>query len=153
MNSIEYSFEPMNIGCIEVIRGWRYDGVVKGIYTEPYLASHAAGNTVLSGPAGCHGYAVFAGSKLVGLFEYYFSNYIMEIGLALAPEMIGKGHGRDFVLAGLAFGVREFAYTQNYIRLTVSVNNHPAIKAYEKAGFVRIQETEREITMHYACNQ
>lgn len=150
-NKIKYDFRPMTIECIEAIGRWQYEGVVAGIYTDPYLASHAAGDLVLRGPAGCSGYAAFMVDRLIGLFEYYFQDGIMEIGLALAPEMVGQGHGRDFVLAGVKFGIKEFSYAEDYIRLTVSVDNLPAIRVYEKAGFLRISETEREITMHYPC--
>ncbi len=85
----------------------------------------------------------------MGLFEYYFTDGIMEIGLALNPAVTGKGIGKDFVLAGLKFGLAQFGYSQAYVKLTVNVNNLPAIRVYEKAGFVQVKEDGKDITMHW----
>lgn len=146
---MRYHFTPMTIDYIKEITEWKYGGVVKGIYTDPYFESHKEGNRELRGPGGCYGYAVMDGDSLIGLFEYYLKDGCMEIGLALNPILTGKGLGKDFVLAGLEFGIKEFSYDEAYIRLTVDVNNHPAIRVYEKAGFVKVSEDNQAITMHW----
>jgi ribosomal-protein-alanine N-acetyltransferase len=139
----------MSLEHIFEIADWKYEGVVAGIYIDPYLASHEKGESPLRGPAGCYGYAAMDGNRVVGLFEYYLHDDAMEIGLALAPSLVGKGWGTEFVLTGIQFGIRELGYTKPFIKLAVDMDNLPAIKVYEKAGFVRAGENGREVHMRW----
>ncbi|MFO7815207.1 MAG: GNAT family N-acetyltransferase [Halanaerobiales bacterium] len=132
---MDYVFKPMKITQARVINKWKYQGVVKEIYMDPYFESFEKGDIVLEGPGGCEGFAVYHKNEITGLFEYYTTDNIMEIGLALNPKFVGKGLGLDFLLAGLKFGIKNYNYKKEFIKLNVDKNNKPAIRLYKKAGF------------------
>ena len=142
-----FKFTPMTIEYAEEIKKWKYDGVVKSIYVKPYFESYNKETGEMFGPGGCKGYGVVQENELIGLFEYYLNDEIIEIGLALSPKVVGKGMGKDFVLQGIAFGVKEFDYKEKHIKLSVNKENKPAIRVYEKAGFIKVKEDE-DIEMH-----
>ena len=129
-----FEFSPVTLETIKVVGNWRYDGVVKSIYITPYLESIRAEKSI-KGPDGCDGFIAYSDNSLAGLFEFYFEDDIMEIGVALNPDLVGKGLGKDFIDAGLDFGIENYNYTEDYIRLTVNENNKSAIKVYENVGF------------------
>lgn len=132
---MDYEFEPLKIEQARVIDEWKYKGVVKEIYMDPYFASFEKGDIVLEGPGGCEGFAVYDEDEIIGLFEYYTTDNIMEIGLALNPKYVGKGLGLEFLLAGLKFGIKNYNYKKEFIKLNVDKNNEPAVGLYKKAGF------------------
>ncbi len=86
-------------------------------------------------------------NELVGYFCYgtagqpwgvseptlYVDDKVIVIGLALRPDLTGKGMGQRFVNAGLAFAREQFAPTM--FRLYVMTFNQRAIRTYERAGF------------------
>jgi len=83
----------------------------------------------------------------VGLFEYYPKGDIIEIGLALSPELVGKGYGKDFVKQGIDFGIEHFNYQGEYIVLNVNLKNKAAVKVYKKAGFKEFKKEKDSIEM------
>ena len=72
---------------------------------------------------------------LVGFFHFERDEKVMEIGLGLRPDLTGKGLGRGFLVAGLAFARRSFRL--GVFRLSVASCNERAIKVYEGVGFIR----------------
>jgi len=68
---------------------------------------------------------------------YYFepNDDVLDYGLGLRPDLVGRGLGLDFFRAGLEFA-RE-RYRPRLIRLHVAAFNERAIKVYERAGFAR----------------
>jgi ribosomal-protein-alanine N-acetyltransferase len=72
----------------------------------------------------------------------YVDNKVIVIGLALRPNLTGKGLGLSFVNAGLAFAREQFAPTM--FRLYVMTFNQRAIRVYERAGF----HNAGKITVH-----
>ena len=70
---------------------------------------------------------------LVGFFEFGHDGDTVELGLGLRPDLTGRGLGRSFVLAGMAFARGRFAPAQ--FRLAVAAFNERAITVYERAGF------------------
>lgn len=144
---MKFEFVPMTLDYAEQIKTWKYNGYVKSIYVEPYFNSFDAATGRMKGPGGCEGFAVLNQGRLVGLYEYYFKDEVIEIGLALSPESVGKGLGEDFVLQGLDFGISKFNYKGEYIKLTVNIQNKPAIRVYEKAGFIEYIRKSDEIEM------
>ena len=66
---------------------------------------------------------------------YYFepNGDVLDYGLGLRPDLVGRGLGLDFFRAGLEFA-RE-RYRPRLIRLHVAAFNERAIKVYERASF------------------
>lgn len=146
---MDYRFVPLTIEQVQQIATWQYPDAAVGIYTDPYFASYRAGESPLRGPDGCLGYAALSSGRLVGLFEYYLRPEALEIGLALAPELVGQGHGCSFVLAGLQFGIAELGCPGDHVRLQVDQDNLPAIRVYQQVGFREVGRQGREILMHW----
>jgi len=143
---MNYNFVPQNMTYLKEIQSWAYNGHVKSIYCQPYFDSYEK-TQVMRGPDDCLGFAALLNGELYGLFEYYFKNDIMEIGLALKPNHVGKGLGREFVFQGIQFGLDKFKYQQPFILLKVNMNNLPAIQVYEKVGFVLFQKKGETLEM------
>lgn len=146
---MNYEFHPLNLNMLDIISTWRYVGTMEEIYIKPYYDNYNSLTKKTTGPGGCIGYGVYDKETLVGLFEYYFYDGIMEIGLAIAPNFIGKGLSKIFILAGIAFGKSTYSYDKSYVQLHVDINNIPAKKAYLNAGFVEVSCDNDEILMYY----
>ncbi|MGM0446566.1 MAG: GNAT family N-acetyltransferase [Bacillota bacterium] len=144
---MKFEFVPINLEYAKEIKGWRYNGFVKNIYVEPYFNSLDEKTGKMKGPDGCEGFVVLNQDKLVGLFEYYFRGDIIEIGLALNPDFVGKGYGTKLVKQGINFGIDKFNYKEEYIMLTVNIENKPAINVYKKVGFKEHKKEENSIEM------
>lgn len=71
--------------------------------------------------------------ELVGLFVFKPAGRTVEVGLGLRPDLTGKGLGRAFLAAGLAFGQGHFSV--GMWGLSVATFNTRAIHLYEQAGF------------------
>ena len=70
---------------------------------------------------------------LVGFYYFERKGDALEYGLGLRPDLTGRGHGLDFVLAGLRFASARFA--PDRVVLTVATFNDRARIVYERAGF------------------
>jgi len=141
-----FKFSPVTLETIKEIGNWRYDGVVKSIYITPYLESIRAEKSI-KGPDGCDGFIAYIDNSLAGLFEFYFEDDIMEIGVALNPALVGKGLGKEFINSGIDFGIKNYDYSKDYIRLMVNESNKPAIKVYENLGFIHFKKNGDAIEM------
>lgn len=73
--------------------------------------------------------------ELVGFFEFVVEGDRIEVGLGLRPDLTGRGLGAGYVRQGLAFA-RE-RWSPATFTLDVYEWNERAIRAYERAGFVR----------------
>lgn len=145
---MKFKFVQMTLDYAEQISAWKYDGYLKNIDMEAYFKSYDKTTGSMRGPGGCEGFAALNGNRLAGLFEFYNKDKTMEIGLALSPDLVGRGFGKEFVMQGIHFGIRQFNYGGEYIWLTVNSQNVPAIRAYEKAGFKEYKRESDEIEMH-----
>jgi RimJ/RimL family protein N-acetyltransferase len=81
-----------------------------------------------------------ADGSLVGFYYFEHKGPVLEYGLGLRPELTGRGHGLEFVRAGLEFGRQRFRPER--IVLAVAAFNERATRVYERAGFV---ETGRHV--------
>lgn len=71
--------------------------------------------------------------NLVGFFEFTLNSNAVVMGLGMKPDLTGKGHGLDFVSAGIEFVTARFR--PEVIRLLVVSFNRRAQRVYERAGF------------------
>jgi len=80
--------------------------------------------------------------KLIGFFEFQQKGNDVVIGLGLHPELTGRGLGRGFLEAGIAFALKKFRPAR--FRLSVASFNRRAIKVYERAGFTTTRSFDHE---------
>jgi ribosomal-protein-alanine N-acetyltransferase len=83
-----------------------------------------------------------AADELIGYFGFVCVERIVGIGLALRPDLTGRGLGQPFLEAGLDFA-RERLSARAF-KLAVAAFNERAITVYERAGFVRTRAFEDE---------
>ena len=138
-----FAFAPMTAPDARAVVAWRYE--------EPYALYNAdpvqSDETVraLLDPRNRY-YAVrTAEDGLVGTFCFgldarvpggdYDDADALDIGLGLRPDLTGRGLGKVFLLAGLAFAREQLVPTPTRFRLTVAAFNRRAIRLYERAGF------------------
>jgi len=76
---------------------------------------------------------------IIGFYYFEPNGDILDYGLGLRPDLVGRGLGLGFFRGGLEFG-RE-RYVPSLIRLHVAAFNERAITVYERAGF-------REVSRH-----
>ena len=76
-------------------------------------------------------------------FGVYTENLI-DMGLGMNPNLVGKGHGFEFCTYIITF--IEEQYKRTSIRLTVAKFNLRAIHLYEKLGFVMENEFSTDFT-------
>ncbi|MDN3954541.1 GNAT family N-acetyltransferase [Sporolactobacillus laevolacticus] len=103
-------------------------------------------------------YVVKSFNTIIGFFCFdKLSDHTIEIGLGMKPELTGKGHGYEFLKAGIDFAKSN--YKPNTITLSVAAFNQRAIKVYQKIGFKEeysfMQDTNgssfKFLKMNYAC--
>ncbi|MDP4552481.1 GNAT family N-acetyltransferase [Alkalihalobacillus macyae] len=143
---MDFTFVPLTIDDAREIKNWNYNGDFDALFMTPYFTSFEE-EGVLIGPGGCEGFVGLVNNHVSGLFEFTLCDEEMEIGLALAPSLVGKGFGADFVNQGIQFGLEHYETKVNVIKLEVEITNVAAIRVYEKAGFRRIKQTGNEIEM------
>jgi RimJ/RimL family protein N-acetyltransferase len=80
-----------------------------------------------------------AAEAIMGFYYFEPNDDVLDYGLGLRPDLVGRGLGPGFFRAGLEFG-RE-RYVPSLIRLHVAAFNERAIRVYERAGF-------REVSRH-----
>ena len=122
----------MNAAYAEAIAAWHYEGV----YSFYDFEQDPEDKAELLDSAGWKGryFAVLdEAEEIIGFFCFDLRGDTVEVGLGLRPERTGKGLGRVFVQAGLAFA-RERFHPQAF-RIQVAEFNQRAIRVYERLGF------------------
>lgn len=142
-----YEFRPMTLEYAKEIKEWKYDGYMEDIYMDPYFDNYNEVTGEMKGPGNCDGYVAIYEIEVIGLFEYYFKDEVMEIGLALNPKYVGKGLSKEFIKQGIYFGIVTYSYKKDYIKLSVEPDNTAAYNAYKKYGFYEYNKTDDEIQM------
>ena len=129
---MKLTIQPASEGTLAALTTWRYeppydfyDGDV-----EPVLNPERFFEAL--GPDG----------SLVGFYYFEEKGEALEIGLGLAPELVGRGLGLEFFRAGVEFGRRRFDPAM--VILAVAAFNLRAIKVYERAGFVEVGRHVRQ---------
>jgi ribosomal-protein-alanine N-acetyltransferase len=132
---VSYTFKPLRWRDARVIGAWRYEPPYD-IYDmgQFYMLS----SVLLRRPLALMGlemYGVWSEEgELAGVFTYTKLGNVVELGLAMRPDLTGGGRGLEFVLAGMAFAKERFHPTS--FRLDVATFNERARKVYERAGFI-----------------
>jgi len=89
------------------------------------------------GMVGLEAFVVFGdideANERVGIFTFIQRGGVVEIGLAMRPDLTGRGLGLSFVEAGLDFARHRYAPTR--FTLDVAIFNVRAQRVYERAGF------------------
>ena len=143
---MKFNFVPITLEYAREIDEWHYDGKFEDLFMTPYFTSFEK-DGVFKGPGGCDGFVALLDNNVSGLFEFTVSEPIMEIGLALEPGLVGKGIGVDLVNQGIEFGLKNYQSKITVIKLEVDFKNIAAIRVYEKAGFIKVKQTNDEIEM------
>jgi [ribosomal protein S18]-alanine N-acetyltransferase len=79
--------------------------------------------------------------ELVGFYYFEPKPPDLDYGLGLRPDLVGRGLGLEFFLAGLEFA-RE-RYDPRRVYLHVAEFNERARRVYERAGFVVVSRHVR----------
>ncbi|WP_064093965.1 GNAT family N-acetyltransferase [Rossellomorea aquimaris] len=144
---MDFIFKPITMEYVKEIDSWNYEGFIEEVLMTPYFNSFEKSGTLI-GPGGCDGFVAFIDNEAAGLFEFNIKGSTMEIGLALKPDLVGKGLGVKFVNQGIEFGIEHYNRKLNNIKLVVDSENKAAICVYEKVGFKRVEQTDNEIEMN-----
>ena len=78
--------------------------------------------------------------------NYDYTDEYLDMGLGMRPDVCGLGMGANFIKLGTEFA--EQKYNMKKLRLSVAAFNERAIKAYEKAGFIKICEVTNAYFMN-----
>jgi ribosomal-protein-alanine N-acetyltransferase len=132
--SSRFVIRDMTAEDARAVAAWRYEGEYAF-----YDASADADDLAELLDPGEWGRRYFSADDdvLVGFVVLKDSGGIVEIGLALRPELTGKGLGRVFVNAGLSFAAQR--YGDPSFELAVAAFNERAITVYQRAGFKIVQ--------------
>lgn len=141
-----FSFLELTYSEVLTMEKWRYNGFEKQLFMDSYHESQKRGDSPITGPRACRGFSAYSDKGLSGLFEFYFEKDRVYLGLALNPELVGRGFSKEFILSGISFGMKKFNISRR-IYLAVDRRNIQGIKAYEKAGFIKEKINGDEI--HY----
>jgi ribosomal-protein-alanine N-acetyltransferase len=129
-----FRFKPLRWGDAWAIGGWHYAPPYESYdLGQFYMLSLVLLRPLLI-PLGYEVYGVWSeAGELVGAFMFTKLGRVIELGLAMRPDLTGKGLGLEFVQAGMDFARQR--YSPRFFRLDVATFNHRAIKVYERAGF------------------
>jgi len=140
----QYIFAPFRARDAQDAAAWRYPGAY-AFYNQPqWQLNLAAALRPLNTMMGSEIYSVFADAQmrdLIGFFTFTRRGQMIELGLAMRPDLTGHGNGLAFVQAGMRFATERF-HTTDFI-LFVAAFNQRAITVYERAGFHKTRRTLR----------
>ena len=129
------SIRSLTAPDVEAMRAWRYDPPYEryDLDADPsdvdlMLAATASGGGWFAADDADSG-------ELVGFFEFIATGDEIEVGLGLRPDLTGRGLGAEYLAQGLDFARERWAPATFW--LDVYEWNVRAIRAYERAGFVR----------------
>ena len=145
VTAVSYRFVPLRWRDVAAVARWRYpspyafyDGSLREMLAVrlAQAALRLLGRTIY--------YAVLGPrDELMGIFSFVPRGAVVEIGLGMRPDLTGRGAGREFLEAGLAFARERFAPAG--FRLDVARFNQRAIRVYERAGFAATRSFERRV--------
>lgn len=133
-----FRFEPLRWKDARQVSRWRYEGVY-AFYNQDALPMLTV--ALFRAPLRVTGFEAFVvfddavteGDSRIGIFTFIRRVETVEIGLALRPDLTGRGLGLAFVEAGMDFARTRYAPTR--FTLDVADFNARARRVYERAGF------------------
>ena len=130
-----YEIRPLTAADADAIAAWRYPGEY-GFYDLDRDPDDLA---ELLDPSewGTRYFAADADGELAGYFVFKPDAGEVEIGLALRPDLTGRGLGAGFLQAGMRFAAERFGAEPT--TLAVAAFNKRAIAVYERAGFREVE--------------
>lgn len=132
---MRFTFRTIVEADADAMLAWRYEPPYDPYDpTEEDGYRHAVGSPTWFAVDGEDG-------SLAGFLECRVAEREVEIGLGLRPDLTGRGIGPSFVEALVAF--IDARWGPDAVTLDVFPWNERAIRAYERAGFVRGEEYER----------
>jgi len=137
---MSFRFEPMRWEDARLVSRWRYEGVYAFYNQEALPMLLVALFRVLLRATGFEAFIVYddaqqktGSDSRIGIFTFIRRGEGVEIGLAMRPDLTGRGLGLAFVEAGMDFARARYAPTR--FTLDVATFNERARKVYERAGF------------------
>mgnify|MGYP001310792034 CR=1 FL=1 len=136
------TFAPLDAAAALAVAAWRYPPPydVYNIADNPaetalFLAARGRGYYQLRDGAGeLAAFCCFGEEARVPGGDY--SAPALDVGLGLRPDLTGRGLGRAYLEATLAFGAARFGPGAS--RLTVAAFNARAIRLYTQCGFAEV---------------
>ena len=83
-----------------------------------------------------------ASGSLIGYFGFVEAHGVVGVGVALRPDLTGRGLGQAFLEAGLDYARERLS--PDRFRLSVAAFNTRAITVYERVGFAKTRTFEHE---------
>lgn len=137
-----YIFTPLRLRDARVMASWRYEGEYAFYNTGIFPLLFVVPLRWMLARMGVEVYAVRDDdSDVIGTFSYMRQGDSVEIGLAMRPDLTGRGLGLEFVRAGMDFAMRRFA--PRVFTLDVATFNLRAITVYQRAGFTPVDTFKR----------
>jgi [ribosomal protein S18]-alanine N-acetyltransferase len=135
---MSFRFEPLHWADARQVSRWRYEGVY-AFYNQDTLPMLMV--ALFRSPLRMAGLEAFVvhddalkgGESRIGIFTFIRRGETIEIGLAMRPDLTGRGLGLAFVEAGMDFARARYAPTR--FALDVATFNERARRVYERAGF------------------
>jgi [ribosomal protein S18]-alanine N-acetyltransferase len=135
---VRFEIRPMTAADAGAIAAWHYPGEYR-FYDADQDPDDLA---ELLDPAewGTRYFAADAAGGLAGYFVFKHRDAEVEIGLALRPDLTGRGLGAGFLEAGLRFAAERYGAARTVV--AVAAFNRRAIAVYERAGFRAVERYE-----------
>jgi len=139
-----FRFEPLRWNDARAISRWRYEGVYAFYDQEALPMLSLALLRTLLRTLGLEAFVVFDDAgKRIGIFTFTQRADAIEIGLAMRPDLTGRGMGLAYVEAGLDFA--RARYAPRRFTLDVATFNERARQVYERAGFKPLETFTRRM--------
>ena len=145
----EYIISPLSVENAQKITTWRYDPPYDLYDLDP---EHLSGllnidyryHQVMDLKGSLVGYCCFGLDAQVPGGDYQHGEpAVLDIGVGLRPDLIGKGLGSDFVSDILDFTIKEFK--PEYFRVTIADFNQRSQKTFRDLGFKETYQFIRDL--------
>lgn len=131
---MSFRFKSLRWSDMRAISRWHYDGIYAFYDPEALPMLTVVLFRWLFRLIGLEAFIVFDDAhERVGIFTFIQRETSVELGLAMRPDLTGRGLGLAFVEAGMSFARARYAPTR--FTLDVATFNERARRVYERAGF------------------